>query len=123
MPNRNSSTTLEERNTSQALGECLTASGSKSDVNALPIQQFIWGAGIECSFLPHLDVDQFKWTQHNRYWREDFKLAVNELGINHLRYSMPWHTLEPTRGRFDWSYADERVEEAEKLGIDLMLDV
>ncbi len=90
---------------------------------SLPLQQFVWGAGIECSFLPHLDVDQFQWTQHNRYWREDFRLAKNELGIGHLRYAFPWHHLEPQRGKFEWGYADERVEEAQKLGLNLMLDV
>jgi len=89
----------------------------------MPFTQFVWGAGIECSFLPHLDVDQFEWTQHNKFWREDFRLAKNDLGVSHLRYAMPWHKLEPSRGRFDWSYADERVEEAQKLGLDLMLDV
>src|SRR2546423_13642941 len=89
----------------------------------LPFTQFVWGAGIECSFLPHLNVDQFAWTQHNRYWREDFGLAKNDLGINYLRYAFPWHVLEPKRGTFDWSYADERVEEAQKLGLNLILDV
>jgi len=44
-----------------------------TSVASLPFQQFIWGAGIECSFLPHLNVDQFQWTQHNRYWRDDFQ--------------------------------------------------
>ena len=27
--------------------------------------KFVWGAGIECSFIPHLGVDQFEWTQHD----------------------------------------------------------
>ena len=58
---------------------------------------------MECSFLPHLNVDQFQWTQHNRYWREDFQLARHELGIRHLRYALPWHAIEPQRGTFDWS--------------------
>src|SRR3954447_10855538 len=40
---------------------------------SLPFEQFVWGAGIECSFLPHLNVDQFEWTQHDRYWKDDFK--------------------------------------------------
>ncbi len=31
-------------------------------------KSFAWGAGIECSFIPHLNVDQFEWTQHNRFW-------------------------------------------------------
>lgn len=84
---------------------------------------FIWGAGIECSFLPHLNVDQFNWTQHDRFWREDFIRAKNELGISHLRYAFPWHVLEPTRGIFDWSCSDQRIAELEKLGINLILDV
>ncbi len=96
---------------------------SQSGVESLPIQQFIWGAGMECSFLPHLGVDQFNWTQHDRFWREDLRRAKEEAGITHLRYAFPWHVLEPSRGRFDWSFSDERIAECEKLGIHLMLDV
>src|SRR2546421_1548440 len=92
-------------------------------MEALPFKQFVWGAGVECSFLPHLNVDQFQWTQHNRFWREDFRRAKEELGITAMRYAFPWHVLEPQRGTFDWSYADERIEELNKLGIDLFLDV
>jgi beta-glucosidase/6-phospho-beta-glucosidase/beta-galactosidase/glycosyltransferase involved in cell wall biosynthesis len=91
--------------------------------HSLPFQQFVWGAGIECSFLPHLDVDQFQWTQHDRFWREDLKRARSELGIQHLRYAFPWHKLQPQRGQFDWSYSDERMEEFKKLGINVFLDV
>src|SRR5918993_1582345 len=96
---------------------------STSAVDSLPISQFIWGAGVECSFLPHLNVDQFNWTQHDRFWREDLARAKNELGISHLRYAFPWHVLEPKRGQFDWSYAAERMAEFDKLGLELMLDV
>ncbi|MDB5319258.1 MAG: glycosyl transferase group 1 [Phycisphaerales bacterium] len=84
---------------------------------------FAWGAGIECSFLPHLNVDQFEWTQHNRFWRDDFRRAREELGITHLRYALPWHKLEPTPGKFDWSVADERIAGAKEMGIELYLDV
>ena len=93
------------------------------DVDSLPFKQFVWGAGIECSFLPHLNVDQFNWTQHDRFWREDLSRARNELGLTHLRYAFPWHVLEPSRGTFDWAYADERMAEFQKLGIEVMLDV
>ena len=89
----------------------------------LPFKQFVWGAGVECSFLPHLNVDQYNWTQHDRFWRDDLRRAREELGITHLRYAFPWHVLEPQRRKFDWAYADERVAEFQKLGIDLMLDV
>lgn len=89
----------------------------------LPITRFIWGAGIECSFLPHMDVDQFIWTQHDRFWREDFRRARDEAGISHLRYAFPWHKLEPEPGQFNWDYSDQRMAECEKLGVELMLDV
>jgi beta-glucosidase/6-phospho-beta-glucosidase/beta-galactosidase/glycosyltransferase involved in cell wall biosynthesis len=95
----------------------------QSQLESLPYQQFIWGSGVECSFLPHINVDQFRWTQHDRFWRDDLKRAAQELGIRHLRYSFPWHVLEPDRGSFDWCYSDQRIEECEKLGINLMLDV
>ncbi len=96
---------------------------SKGPSDALPYSTFIWGAGIECSFLPHLEVDQFQWTQHDRFWREDFRLAKEELGIQHLRYAFRWHRLEPRRREFDWSAADERMAELDKLGIEVYLDV
>ncbi|MDB5355181.1 MAG: glycosyl transferase group 1 [Phycisphaerales bacterium] len=92
-------------------------------VDSLPFREFVWGAGVECSFLPHLSVDQFQWTQHNRFWREDLRRAREELGLTHLRYALPWNTLEPRRGEFDWSMSDERIEEIRKLGFTLLLDV
>src|SRR5438874_12384327 len=93
------------------------------DTSALPFTQFVWGSGLECSFIPHLNVDQFDWTQHNRFWREDFKLAREQLGIRTLRYALPWHKLEPEPGKFVWDLADQRINAAKELGIDLYLDV
>ncbi len=86
-------------------------------------QRFVWGAGIECSFVPHLKVDQFEWTQHDRFWRDDFKRARQELGISALRYALPWHKIETTPGQFDFTAADERIAAAADLGLDLYLDV
>jgi beta-glucosidase/6-phospho-beta-glucosidase/beta-galactosidase/glycosyltransferase involved in cell wall biosynthesis len=96
---------------------------NSSSVEKLPFKKFVWGAGIECSFLPHLNVDQFDWTQHNRFWRDDLRRAKDELGITHMRYALPWHKIEATPGSFDWTMADERIAEFDKLGIELMLDV
>src|SRR5688572_17140172 len=70
---------------------------------------FVWGAGIECSFIPHLKVDQFEWTQHDRFWRDDFRRAAEQLGVSALRYALPWHKIETTPGVYDWAAADERV--------------
>jgi beta-glucosidase/6-phospho-beta-glucosidase/beta-galactosidase/glycosyltransferase involved in cell wall biosynthesis len=98
--------------------------GSIDATASLPFgSKFVWGAGVECSFLPHLNVDQFEWTQHNRFWREDLKRAREELGITSIRYALPWHKIETERGKFDWSMADERIAEFGKLGIDPLMDV
>jgi beta-glucosidase/6-phospho-beta-glucosidase/beta-galactosidase/glycosyltransferase involved in cell wall biosynthesis len=84
---------------------------------------FLWGVGIESSTLPHLGVDQFEWTQHNRFWREDLARVAEELGLRHLRYAIPWHYLEPEPGRFDWRIADERIGACHELGLAPLLDV
>jgi beta-glucosidase len=86
-------------------------------------EKFIWGAGIECSFIPHLKVDQFEWTQHDRFWREDFKRAREGLGLSALRYALPWHKIEIEPGKYEWSAADERVQFAKEIGLDLHMDV
>src|SRR4051812_14938799 len=112
-----------DQQASERSGQSSNQPAGQDNSPSLPITNFIWGAGIECSFLPHMNIDQFEWTQHNRYWKEDFRLARNDLGITHLRYAFPWHVLESKRGTFDWSYSDQRVEEAEKLGLNLILDV
>ena len=94
-----------------------------ADSPRLPYDSFVWAAGIECSTLPHLGIDQFAWTQHDRQWRDDFRLVRETLGVTHLRYAVPWHLCEPTRGTFDWAMADERIDFAESIGLELMLDV
>src|SRR3954447_22725962 len=100
-----------------------SATSGSSDIARLPFQQFVWGAGVECSFLPHLNVDQFQWTQHDRFWREDLRRAKEEPGISALRYAFPWHVIERERGKFDWSVCDERMDLFNELKIDLFLDV
>lgn len=109
--------------TAQTLSQTEPSPASATHSTRLPIQQFVWGAGVECSFLPHLGVDQFDWTQHNRFWREDLRRAREELGIRTLRYALPWHRIESQRGTLDWSFGDERIELCAELGIELILDV
>ena len=105
--------------------------GSRPDAAGSAIAQtsnlistdFVWGAGIECSFLPHLGIDQYEWTQHNRFWKDDLRRAREELGVTHLRYAFPWHQIETQRGQCDWSMVDERLEHFENLKLEPVLDV
>ncbi len=89
----------------------------------LAAQPFRWAVGIESSWIPHLSIDQFAWTQHDRFWREDFRRVSEELGCKWMRYSVPWHLVEPEPGKYDWRWADERFDHAGQLGIDLILDL
>lgn len=91
-------------------------------VAELPFPRFLWAVGIESSALPHLDIDQFAWTQHDRQWRDDLK-RVLDAGATHLRYAIPWHWIQPERGRFDWSRADERIDAMCELSIEPVMDV
>ena len=84
---------------------------------------FRWATGLECSFIPHLSIDQYRWTQHDRFWRADFELIANDLGCRWLRYALPWHEIERTPGVFDWEWFDQRLAHIERLGIHLMLDL
>jgi len=40
-----------------------------------------------------------------------------------MRYSLPWHLVEPAREEFDWSWSDERLAYAKSLGLNLILDL
>ena len=88
------------------------------------MRSFTWAVGVECSVLPHIQADQFQWSQHDIHWREDFRLIKDTFGAISVRYCLPWNMLEPKRGRFEWAWADERVNYiTQELGLKLILDV
>ena len=85
--------------------------------------EFRWATGIECSFIPHLGIDQYRWTQHDRFWRADFELIGNDLGCRWLRYALPWHEIERQPSQFDWRWFDERLDLFDRLGIVPLVDL
>src|SRR5258706_10923566 len=85
------------------------------------LDSFRWATGIESSCIPHLAIDQFQWTQHDKQWREDFKRVAQDLRCRWLRYALAWHLIETSPGVYDWSWADERIHFARELGINLIL--
>jgi hypothetical protein len=46
---------------------------------------------------------------------------VHDLGVVDLRLEFPWYLIEPTRGGYDWSRADEIVAAADAQGVSLDL--
>jgi beta-glucosidase/6-phospho-beta-glucosidase/beta-galactosidase len=52
---------------------------------------------------------------------EDLRLAA-KCGMEQLRYSVPWHTIERVPGTYDWTWIDDAMSHMRALGIDPILD-
>ena len=91
--------------------------------------QFAWATGIECS-NPTIDDgrggtlrrDLLEECGHYRHVAEDFAL-VRDLGLRCLRYGLPYHLVNPARGRYDWSFADPAMAALRASGIEPILDM
>lgn len=74
-------------------------------------EEFIWASGVEDTFVPqsrpgHRSLDEYLLIGHYQHWREDISLA-SELGLNALRWGVPWYRVEPFPGEFDWRWTDK----------------
>ena len=74
-------------------------------------EEFIWASGVEDTFVPqsrpgHRSLDEYLLIGHYQHWREDISLAC-ELGLNALRWGVPWYRVEPFPGEFDWRWTDK----------------
>jgi beta-glucosidase len=89
---------------------------------------FIWGVGIEDTNVgwplagSPAGLDEFALTRHYDHWREDLALAVS-IGATSIRYGFPWYRINPARGEWDWSWTDEVVDEANRLELELIVDL
>ena len=76
-------------------------------------ESFIWAGGIEDTFVPQArpgqrPLEEYELMGHYEHWREDLALG-RELGLQALRWGVPWYRVEPEPGRFDWSWTDEVI--------------
>ncbi|HEV2705123.1 MAG TPA: family 1 glycosylhydrolase [Pyrinomonadaceae bacterium] len=91
-------------------------------------EDFIWASGIEDTFVPqvkpgHRPLDEYQLMGHYVHWREDLALA-RELGLDALRWGVPWYRVEPQPGEFDWGWTDEVIPYmVEELGITPIIDL
>ena len=103
--------------------------GSGHDGSGLPQKtpgNFMFATGIECS-CPTIDHgktrrDLLRECGHYEFWKEDLRL-VKELGLNVLRYGLPYHSIHQGVDKFDWSFADEVMNEIKRLDITPILDL
>jgi beta-glucosidase/6-phospho-beta-glucosidase/beta-galactosidase len=75
---------------------------------------FGWATGIENTFIPHTRpglraLEEYRLTQHDRFWKEDFDL-VAETGVRALRWGIPWYQVQPTPNTWDWRWTDEVLD-------------
>jgi beta-glucosidase/6-phospho-beta-glucosidase/beta-galactosidase len=60
---------------------------------------------------------------HYEHWREDLTLARN-LGLQAIRWGVPWYRVEPHRGQFDWEWVDQVLSYIiDELGITPIIDL
>ncbi|WP_343729254.1 family 1 glycosylhydrolase [Duganella sp.] len=89
-------------------------------------RRFIFATGIENS-IPTINhgrtrMDEMEKCGHYRYWKTDFDL-VQELGVAALRYGPPLHTTWLGPGRYDWSFADETLNELRRRNMVAIIDL
>ena len=60
-------------------------------------------------------------TRHIECWRHDLDLLASS-GIRELRYSVPWHRIEHTPGRWDWRWMDGPMQYFAQSGMRPILD-
>ena len=77
-------------------------------------EEFIWASGVENTFVPqerpgHRSLDEYLLMGHYEHWREDLSLAV-DLGLQAIRWGVPWYRVEPFPNEFDWRWTDAVVD-------------
>jgi len=89
---------------------------------------FWWATGIKDTFItaPHpvtgRTLDEYELTDHYQRWPADLEL-MGGLGVGCARYGVPWHRVQPERGRWDWAHADRPLERLLELGIAPQVDL
>jgi beta-glucosidase len=79
---------------------------------------FYWGVGIENCWMAEYNepnrlakrsLDVFLQMQHYELWQEDLDLAAG-LGVNALRYSVPWYKSNPQPGIYAWDWMTRSLD-------------
>jgi beta-glucosidase len=88
----------------------------------------IWATGIEDTFIvdPHpgtgRTLDEYELTDHYEQWEGDID-RVAELGVQAVRYGIPWYRVEPRPGEFDWAWTDRVLTRIVEKGIEPIIDL
>lgn len=89
---------------------------------------FLWATGIEDTFVEDAHaktgriLDEYALTGHYDRLEEDLD-RIAALGVGCARYGLPWYRIEPTRGRWDWSFADRALNGLLARGVEPIVDL
>lgn len=82
---------------------------------------YVHFGGFESTQIFGTGQDVLGTTRHIDLWREDLTRLL-KAGITSLRYSVPWHRIEPEPDRFDWSWIDGPLSFMRDSGMQPVLD-
>src|SRR3954453_7800811 len=83
--------------------------------------QFPHLGAFESTKLMGSSTDILGTTRHIERWKEDLQL-LHSASLMQLRYSVPWHRIEQTRGTYDFSWLDGPMAYMESNGMTPILD-
>ncbi len=87
---------------------------------------FLFATGIECSYPKiagnTIRRDMLAECGHYKRYREDLGL-VKEMGLKVVRYGLPYYSIHTAPGKYDWSFADDAMQEVRRLGLTPILDL
>jgi len=92
---------------------------------------FYRGVGIENCWMAEHDasvrpgkrlLDVFLQMQHYTNWEADLELAAG-LGINAIRYSVPWYKANPSPGVYDWEWISQPLQWLKEHNITAVVDL
>ena len=91
-------------------------------------KEFYMGVGIENCWMAQTDrpgtrlLDVFLQMQHYERWKDDLQLA-KDLGVNAIRYSVPWYKSNPSPGDYDWDWIAGPLDWLVENGITPIIDL
>jgi beta-glucosidase len=89
---------------------------------------FLWCTGIEDTFITSpwpktgRTLDEYELTGHYERCEDDIGLMA-ELGVRCARYGIPWHRINPQRGKWEWDWTDRAIERFSALKIQPIIDL
>ncbi|HEX9960977.1 MAG TPA: family 1 glycosylhydrolase [Pyrinomonadaceae bacterium] len=78
-------------------------------------------SGFESTHIFGSGKDILELTKHTEFCRDDLSLAKAS-GLDLMRYSAPWHSIEGIKGVYDWRWMDKAMAWMQTCGIEPILD-